>query len=131
MFYIILIIIIIASVSFVIGKKSVKVKTFALKSEDELKDMRVEAREALRERTERRKEKILDMMKREAEQQEKLATCNLEQNKKGVTCNDVEELLDVSDQTACKYLNELEKEEKIEQIGTSGKGVYYSLAHRL
>ncbi|MCK5021724.1 MAG: DeoR family transcriptional regulator [Candidatus Pacebacteria bacterium] len=44
-----------------------------------------------------------------------------------MTCNDVEKLLDVSGATARKYLNELEDEAKITQIGKSGKDVYYTL----
>ncbi len=41
--------------------------------------------------------------------------------------NDVEKLLGVSDTTATRYLNELEKEQKIKQIGTVGHAVYYRL----
>ena len=66
-------------------------------------------------------------MNSEAIHQEELKTCNLDNTKKGITCNDVEELLDVSGATARKYLKELEDEEKITQIGESGKGVYYTL----
>lgn len=102
-------------------------KTFASKSKDEMEDMRTESREALSERTEERKEKILEMMEKEEEHQKALLGCNLEESKKGITSNDVEELLDVSGQTACKYLNELEDEGEIEQIGSAGRGVYYIL----
>jgi len=42
-----------------------------------------------------------------------------------VTNNDVEKLLGVSDATATRYLDELEKEGKIRQIGKTGKHVYY------
>jgi len=45
----------------------------------------------------------------------------------GITSDEVEKLLDVSDQTARKYLNELEDENKIEQVGDRGRGVYYIL----
>ncbi len=123
-----LILITIAIISFFIGRKSVKrQKTFTPKSEVELSDMRVEAKKSLDERMENRKEKILNLMNSEAIHQEELKTCNLDNTKKGITCNDVEELLDVSGATARKYLNELEDEEKITQIGESGKGVYYTL----
>ncbi|MCG2694538.1 winged helix-turn-helix domain-containing protein [Candidatus Parcubacteria bacterium] len=44
-----------------------------------------------------------------------------------ITNNDVEKLLGVSDSTAERYLNELEKEQKIKQIGTVGHAVYYRL----
>jgi Fic family protein len=102
-------------------------KTFTPKQAEEMTEMREEAREALTERTESRKQKILELMKGETIHQEELQRCNIADIKKGITCDNVEKLLDVSDQTASKYLNELEKEQKIEQIGTSGKGVYYIL----
>lgn len=44
-----------------------------------------------------------------------------------ITNNDVEKLLGVSDATATRYLNELEKEQKIKQIGETGQSVYYRL----
>ena len=44
-----------------------------------------------------------------------------------VTNNDVEKLLEVSDATATRYLSELESEDKIKQIGITGKSVYYTL----
>ena len=49
------------------------------------------------------------------------------QNKNKITNNDIEKLLNVSDATATRYLNELEKENKIEQIGKTGRSVYYRL----
>ena len=44
-----------------------------------------------------------------------------------ITNNDVEKLLNVSDATATNYLQELEDEGKIKQIGKTGSGVYYIL----
>lgn len=41
--------------------------------------------------------------------------------------NDIEKLLGVSDATVTNYLNELEGEGKIKQIGDEGRGVYYIL----
>lgn len=38
---------------------------------------------------------------------------------------DVRKLLNVSDTTACRYLDELEKENLIKQVGTDGPKVYY------
>jgi len=38
---------------------------------------------------------------------------------------DVRKLLDVSDTTACRYLDDLEKEGLIKQVGTDGPKVYY------
>ncbi len=45
-----------------------------------------------------------------------------------VTNNDIENLLSVSDATATRYLDELEEEGKVRQVGTVGKGVYYIAA---
>ena len=49
------------------------------------------------------------------------------QNKEQVTNNDVEKLVGVSDATATNYLQELEKQGKIEQKGKTGRGVFYIL----
>ena len=38
---------------------------------------------------------------------------------------DVRKLLNVSDTTACRYLDDLEKERLIKQIGSDGPKVYY------
>lgn len=43
-----------------------------------------------------------------------------------VSNNDIEKLLGVSDATATRYLDELEKEGKIHQVGTSGRSVFYT-----
>ena len=45
-------------------------------------------------------------------------------NKK-ITNNNAEKLLNVSNNTAERYLDELEKEGKLKQIGITGKSVYY------
>ncbi|MEK7642814.1 MAG: hypothetical protein AAB392_03400 [Patescibacteria group bacterium] len=42
-----------------------------------------------------------------------------------ITNDDVEKLLHVSDATATRYLNILEKEGKIKQIGKTGRNTYY------
>jgi Fic family protein len=44
-----------------------------------------------------------------------------------ITNNDVEELLNIADSTATNYLQELEREGKIEQIGTQGRFVHYKI----
>lgn len=44
-----------------------------------------------------------------------------------ITNDDVEKLLGVSDATATRHLSELEKEQKIKQVGTVGHAVYYLL----
>lgn len=44
-----------------------------------------------------------------------------------ITNNDVEKLLGIADATATKYLQELEREDRIEQIGTHGRFVRYKI----
>ena len=110
-------------------KGSGKVKTFDEKSPDEMEKIRLESKEALTERTEKRKEKILIALK---DSKGNFMSNDIEgaQNAcvpKPFACADVEKLLDVSDTTARKYLNELEAENKIKQIGNTGQGVYYVL----
>ena len=45
--------------------------------------------------------------------------------KEKVTNNDIEQELKVSNATATRYLDELEKMGKIKQVGRTGKSVYY------
>jgi len=47
-------------------------------------------------------------------------------DKEKITNNDIEKLLGVSDATAERYLNELEKDGTIKQVGKTGKSVFYS-----
>ena len=42
-----------------------------------------------------------------------------------ITNNDVEKLLHVSDATATRYLDELERQNKTTQVGKTGKYTYY------
>ena len=46
-------------------------------------------------------------------------------NKDSITNDDVEKLLRVSDATATRYLQRLEREDRIVQVGTRGRGVAY------
>jgi hypothetical protein len=50
---------------------------------------------------------------------------NMFTTKSKITNDEVEKLLHVSDATATRYLEILEKENKIKQIGKTGKGVHY------
>jgi len=43
-----------------------------------------------------------------------------------ITNNEVEQLLEISDATATRYLQQLEEEGKIKQVGRAGKGVFYT-----
>lgn len=45
--------------------------------------------------------------------------------KERLTNNEVEKLLHVSDATATRYLDDLEKEGKVRQVGETGAHVYY------
>jgi len=51
---------------------------------------------------------------------------NMFLTKSKITNDEVEKLLHVSDATATRYLNTLEKENKIKQNGKTGKSVFYS-----
>ena len=71
----------------------------------------------------KRESLIFGQAKKKKENKEKILEF-LQSNEK-ITNNDVEKLLGVSDATATRYLNELEKEQKIKQIGTVVHAVYY------
>jgi len=62
---------------------------------------------------------------KKAENKEKIL--QLFQETEKVQNNDVEKLLGVSDATATRYLDELEKEGKLTQRGKTGQGVFYTL----
>jgi len=65
------------------------------------------------------KKKILEIFRNKNE--------NNEEQPQKITNNDVEKLLGVSDATATRYLDELEKEGKLKQVGKTGQGVFYIL----
>jgi predicted transcriptional regulator len=66
-----------------------------------------------------------EQSKKKTENKEKILEF-LHENEKIVN-NDVEKLLGVSDSTATRYLDDLEEENKVEQIGKTGTAVYYIL----
>ena len=47
--------------------------------------------------------------------------------KERVTNDDIERFLEVSDSTATRYMDELEREGFVEQIGSKGRHVYYKV----
>ncbi len=55
-----------------------------------------------------------------------LKVMTLFEDKPEITNDDVEKLLHVSDSTATRYLDELEKRGRITQRGTTGRGVIYT-----
>ncbi|MFC1756968.1 hypothetical protein ACFLZC_02345 [Patescibacteria group bacterium] len=100
---------------------------FGEMSKDELTKLRSEAKKALGERTEERKEKILELMRNESKHREELKACGMDPSSTQITSENIEKLFDVHGDTARKYLNALEAEGKIEQVGERGAGVYYIL----
>lgn len=74
-------------------------------------------------------EKLKEINEREArEREEKLAkVLDYFSGRERVSNNDIENLLGISDATAERYLQELEKRGKIRQVGEAGKYVYYQL----
>lgn len=102
-------------------------KTFTPKGAEEMDELREESKEALTERTEQRKEKILEYMKDREVVEKQLDACNPGSAEVGVIRADIEKLLNVAETTARKYLNELESENKIKQIGEKGPSVHYVL----
>ena len=63
----------------------------------------------------------------EEKESRKSRILKLFQEQEAITNNDVEKMLSVSDATATNYLQELEDENKIEQIGERGRFVSYRL----
>jgi len=104
-----------------------KLKTFDDLPKSERTDIQEKAQEALNERTENRKNKILQYMANEKKHRSELVGCNLEVPTQGITCNKIEKLLEISDNTARKYLSELEDENKIEQVDNSKRESVYKL----
>jgi predicted HTH transcriptional regulator len=78
-------------------------------SADELKELRKSAQKAVRSRIKSRQKVILEYA----------------QAKGKVVNDEVESMFCVSDSTAGRYLDDLEKKGKLKQIGEKGKGVYY------
>jgi len=56
----------------------------------------------------------------------KEAVLDLLETQGKLTNNHIEMMLGISDATAERYLQELEKEGKVKQIGNTGSGVYYT-----
>ncbi len=67
---------------------------------------------------------IAKQMEQKAENKQKILAFAQEHEK--IQNNDVEKLTGVSNATAERYLNELEKEGKLTQHGTIGQAVFYT-----
>lgn len=70
---------------------------------------------------------IYQSSKRKGVEEKKEKILGLLKDKNKITNNDVEKLLGVSDASATNYLQELENEDKIKQVGKTGRSVYYEL----
>jgi len=68
---------------------------------------------------------IAGQAKRKAENKERIL--EFLRGKEKMANNDIEKLLGVSDATATRYMDELEKEGKVRQIGKTGNAVFYVL----
>jgi len=73
-------------------------------------ELRADGARAVSERIEKRKERIMSVAKENGR----------------ITNDGVEDLFCISDRTAGRYLKDLVKEDKLEKVGTSGRGVYYT-----
>lgn len=71
--------------------------------------------------------KAFSQKQQEEKERRKVKILELLQKQETITNNDVEKMLGVSDATATNYLQELEDENKIDQIGERGRFVSYRL----
>jgi flagellar biosynthesis GTPase FlhF len=85
---------------------------FDIVEEEKIKKREENLKLANETRQEKKREKINEIL-------------NLFAERQTVTNDEVEKLLHVSDATATRYLETLEKEGKIKQVGKTGKGVTY------
>lgn len=73
-----------------------------------------------------KKQKISFTSKQQREKEAgKNAIYGLLETNHPLTNNDVEAMLDISDATATRYFDELEKEGKVKQVGKTGRYVSY------
>lgn len=74
-----------------------------------------------------KEKEIPELIRQQAEKKQASKNRILEEIslKSSITNDDVEKLVEVSDATATRYLDELEKEGKIRQVGERGGYVYY------
>lgn len=75
------------------------------------------------ENTSNKQDKDREDVKKKKENLEKIRSVFAERST--VANNDIEKLLGISDATATRYLDELEKEGFIYQVGKTGRHVYY------
>ena|SRR3990167_7923116 len=61
----------------------------------------------------------------ENKERNKQAILEIMQTQHSITNDDVEKMLGISDATATRYFDQLEKEGKVRQVGKTGRSVYY------
>jgi predicted HTH transcriptional regulator len=106
----ILIYIIILIVGIAIGRKLNSTSSgSSFETSKKMSELSKEAKIAINKRKDKRKTRIMEL----ANKQEK------------ITNDNVEDMFCISDSTARTYLNELEHEGKLNQVGVTGRGVYY------
>ena len=74
-----------------------------------------------------RKKKIglIEKQRREKERDKEAILGILNEVESPLTNNLIEQYLSISDATATRYLEELEKEGRVRQVGQTGSGIYY------
>lgn len=75
----------------------------------------------------RRNKKVRPLIEAQAEEKakNKESILGILETQSSLTNNHIEQLLGISDATATRYLDELEKEGKVRQVGKTGRHVYY------
>lgn len=73
----------------------------------------------------KRKTKSFNEEQTENKERNKQRIYDLLETKQSLTNNDVEKTLGISDATATRYFDELEKEGKVRQVGETGRYVSY------
>ena len=87
-----------------------KIIPVIIPSKNLARELLVKARSAIQSRKRKKLDKIMTLFAKQTK----------------ITNDEVEKFMHVSDATATRYLNTLEKENKIKQTGKTGKSVFYS-----
>ena len=69
---------------------------------------------------------LIARQKQEKERDKEAILGLMESGNQPLTNNHIEQMLGIPDSTATRYLDELEKEGKVRQVGKTGQSVYYS-----
>ena len=69
---------------------------------------------------------LIEKQAKEKEENKEAILGLMESGNQPLTNNHIEQMLGIPDSTATRYLDELEKEGKVRQVGKTGQSVYYS-----